>query len=118
MKSWICYILQSHKFPGKNPRTYVGITNDLTKRLRQHDGEISGGAKSTAGKGPWKIAAFVGGFTGKQEALQFEWRMHHPGFRGHGLEYRRKSLEKCLDYFLQKNKKLSVHWNENEKSNL
>ncbi len=31
---------------------YTGITNDLEKRLRQHNGEISGGAVYTSNKRP------------------------------------------------------------------
>jgi putative endonuclease len=31
---------------------YTGITTDLTRRLRQHNGEIVGGAKYTAARRP------------------------------------------------------------------
>lgn len=31
---------------------YIGKTTDLTKRLRQHNGEIAGGAKYTRGRRP------------------------------------------------------------------
>jgi len=34
---------------------YCGITIDLKKRLRQHNGEIKGGAKYTRGRGPHRI---------------------------------------------------------------
>ena len=34
---------------------YCGITNDLTKRLRQHNGEITGGAVYTSNKRPVKL---------------------------------------------------------------
>lgn len=34
---------------------YTGITNDLKKRLRQHNGEISGGAVYTSNKRPVKL---------------------------------------------------------------
>lgn len=34
---------------------YTGITNDLTKRLKQHNGEISGGAIYTRNKRPVKL---------------------------------------------------------------
>ena len=58
--------------------TYVGATVDLNRRLRQHNGEITGGARLTGakvacGKG-WKRAAHVSGFPDWQAALQFEWR--------------------------------------------
>ena len=58
--------------------TYVGATIDLEKRLRQHNGEIKGGAKATSikvGKGEtWRRACYVEGFPDWQSALQFEWR--------------------------------------------
>jgi putative endonuclease len=31
---------------------YTGVTNDLARRLRQHNGEISGGASYTRGRRP------------------------------------------------------------------
>lgn len=72
---WICYVLYSLKNPGS---TYVGITNDMIRRLRQHNGEISGGAKRTSKKRPWAILALFYWFPDKITALQFEWRVHHP----------------------------------------
>lgn len=58
--------------------TYVGATINLEKRLRQHNGEIKGGAHATSikvNKGEtWKRACYVEGFPDWQSALQFEWR--------------------------------------------
>ena len=58
--------------------TYVGATIDLEKRLRQHNGEIKGGARATSIKvnrgETWKRACYVEGFPDWQSALQFEWR--------------------------------------------
>jgi len=34
---------------------YTGITNDLEKRMRQHNGEIKGGAIYTSNKRPVKL---------------------------------------------------------------
>ena len=43
--------------------TYVGATVDLDHRLRQHNGEISGGAKATSGRaGSWRRVCHVEGF--------------------------------------------------------
>jgi len=36
------YILQSKVAP---TRTYVGVTNDIHRRLRQHNGHLAGGAR-------------------------------------------------------------------------
>ena len=34
---------------------YTGKTNDIKRRLRQHNGELAGGAKYTSGRGPGVI---------------------------------------------------------------
>ena len=34
---------------------YCGITTNLTRRLKQHNGEIKGGAKYTRGRGPCRF---------------------------------------------------------------
>ena len=55
-------------------RTYVGATVDLSRRLRQHNGDLKGGAKYTSSHRPWELAGTVTGFATFREALQFEWR--------------------------------------------
>jgi predicted GIY-YIG superfamily endonuclease len=70
--SWSVYLLIS--LDGR--RTYVGATSDPERRLKQHNREKSGGARSTAGVA-WRRAALVSGFRDKIEALQFEWRWKH-----------------------------------------
>jgi len=58
--------------------TYVGATVDLNRRLRQHNGEIKGGAHATTSKvkkgKTWKRVCYVSGFPDWSAALQFEWR--------------------------------------------
>ena len=72
-----CYLLRS-----RNPRwprsTYIGYTVDPANRLREHNGEISGGAKRTHGKRPWEMVLLVAGFPNAKAALQFEWAWQHP----------------------------------------
>ncbi len=46
-KIWIVYLLKC-----ANNSLYCGVTNDIDKRLRQHNGEIAGGAKYTRANGP------------------------------------------------------------------
>ena len=72
---YYCYILQSISNPR---RTYIGITNNLKRRLRQHNGDIVGGAKYTRSNRPWQMIGYLGGFRNKNEVLRFEYRMHHP----------------------------------------
>jgi putative endonuclease len=47
---WYVYVLlcADHSF-------YCGITTNLDRRLKQHNGEIKGGAKYTRGRGPHRI---------------------------------------------------------------
>ncbi len=52
--------------------TYIGVTCNLARRLRQHCGEIKGGAKRTRGRA-WRLLLWVEGFRSYAEALQFEW---------------------------------------------
>ena len=71
-KEWKCYTIASET------RTYVGKTNDLRRRLRQHNGAIKGGAKYTRTTGPWNCLFYVDGFDSNSTALKFEWRLHNP----------------------------------------
>jgi predicted GIY-YIG superfamily endonuclease len=69
---WSCYIIENKGF------TYVGVSNNVDKRLRAHNGEIKGGAKYTTSKGPgWKHICLVHGFPTKIESMQFEWALKH-----------------------------------------
>ena len=73
MHAYVCYCIQSMTCP----KTYVGVTNNLERRLRQHNGELKGGAKYTSTGGPWSIAMLVGPFGTYQHALHFEWHWKH-----------------------------------------
>ena len=70
---WIFYLIENRGC------TYAGVSPDPVRRLRQHNGEISGGADQTRGRGPWTVVYLVSGFRTRQEALQFEyaWRRVH-----------------------------------------
>ncbi len=48
--SWCVYMLRM-----RNGHLYTGITNNLPRRLRQHRGELVGGAKALRGKGPLEL---------------------------------------------------------------
>ena len=73
MHSYVCYCLQSLT----TPKTYVGVTNNLQRRVRQHNQELVGGAKYTKTGGPWTVAILVGPFLTYQHALHFEWHWKH-----------------------------------------
>ena len=59
-------------------KSYIGYTNDFKRRLRQHNGEIKGGAKyTTRNKNDyniWEPICIVNGFEDKCEAMRCEWK--------------------------------------------
>lgn len=54
--NWFVYLIRTAKGV-----LYTGISTDPLRRLRQHQGQLSGGAKALRGKGPlslvWQTAA-------------------------------------------------------------
>ena len=57
MDPWAFYMIRNGN------STYAGISTDVDRRLRQHNGEIRGGARYTTGRGPgWKHLCIVRGF--------------------------------------------------------
>lgn len=70
--SFYVYLLES-----TDKRTYVGATVDLDHRLRQHNGEISGGAVATSSRvaagNAWERVCHIRGFPDWKTALSFEW---------------------------------------------
>ena len=86
-----CYLLY---IPGTN-RTYIGATNDPAHRLRQHNGELAGGAKATSGK-QWTQAFYVSGFPDWSNTLQFEWAWKRQSRNQPGLKGKIVGLRKLL----------------------
>lgn len=81
-------------------RTYVGYTVNPENRIRQHNGEKTGGAKATRGR-EWEFAFIISGFETSQNALQCEWRLKHPfgiNKKGkyRGILGRLEGLEHCM----------------------
>ena len=75
-EKWFCYILKRVDC-NDSKSTYSGSTNDLSRRIRQHNGELVGGAKATKGK-QWEFYAILTGFVNHQNCLSAEWRIKHP----------------------------------------
>jgi predicted GIY-YIG superfamily endonuclease len=89
---WICYCLHNSK-----KYTYVGITNDFRRRHRQHNGEITGGAKYTRKYRPWSTLFRIHGLTCHKHVLQLEWAMKHRRKKGYsGVKGRVRTLEHLL----------------------
>jgi predicted GIY-YIG superfamily endonuclease len=85
---WSFYIIQN------KGSTYAGVSPDPIKRLRKHNGELSGGAKYTQSRGSgWTHVCLVHGFQTKIQALQFEWASKHvPPRDAGGINNRLKKL--------------------------
>lgn len=64
--NWIVYLIKC-----SDQTIYTGITNDLTKRLRAHNGEIKGGAKYTKTRRPVILLKFFE-VDSKSSALKLE----------------------------------------------
>ena len=82
-------------------RTYVGATKDVARRIRQHNGEIKGGARYTKSGRPWSIVATIEArdlktppVTDWTAALRLEWRIKHCRHGGTGKDVVERRLNK------------------------
>ena len=57
--------------PNQEWLQYVGMTNDISQRILQHNGKVIGGAKFTTSfeRGPWVYAMHIGGFINLKSAF-------------------------------------------------
>jgi putative endonuclease len=84
-------------------KTYVGITNNPNRRIRQHNGELVGGAKYTTsnkGSGQWLFYGFIKNLE-KRQSLSIEKRIKIKSkkLKGSPIERREKAIELILsDY--------------------
>jgi predicted GIY-YIG superfamily endonuclease len=94
--SYYCYLLISEN------KTYIGITNNLLKRLDQHNGLIKGGAKSTRTSKNWIYHTIIGIFKNKSDVCKFEWNWKNQLINNKwrktksGIENKLKRLEELL----------------------
>jgi|JI10StandDraft_1071094.scaffolds.fasta_scaffold739191_2 putative endonuclease len=66
-----CFVYVLGCISAAGPRTYVGWTNDLEKRLAKHNS--GAGAKSTRGR-VW-VMLYAERYETKQEAMSREWHL-------------------------------------------
>ena len=85
--SYYVYWIQS------GPRAYIGATVNPTKRLRQHNGEIKGGALRTRNRGPWHYHCVITGFRTWKEALQYEWAAKYYSKKCRSIASRQLAIE-------------------------
>lgn len=69
-REYLVYFLQAGR------QSYIGFTVNMTRRLRQHRGELVGGAKYTSSwphRRHLKLVACIRGFPTRHSALSYEW---------------------------------------------
>lgn len=66
MKAWQVYLLQC-----SDGSYYCGITNNMKRRIRQHNGELKGGAAYTRSRRPVFLLAALS-MENRQQALSAE----------------------------------------------
>ncbi len=66
-RGWYVYVLISAR-----GRTYVGVSVDVERRLRQHNGLLAGGARATRAGRPWRVGQVVGPVPGRGRAQALE----------------------------------------------
>ncbi len=95
-RNWNLYLLSN----ATTSNTYLGVTTDPSRRLRQHNGEISGGARATRNFGKhWRIHLLVP-FLTKSEALSIERTCKNKRRKGKGktpLERRINIIHTIID---------------------
>jgi len=96
-KIYVSYILESDC----KKRTYLGITNDLHHRLRQHNGFIKGGARQTTSGRPWSVKAMVGPFLSLRDVLRFEKQGHLMNGKRRRGKITKRWNESALDFRLR-----------------
>jgi predicted GIY-YIG superfamily endonuclease len=100
-KRFFVYLLES----SISHSTYVGATVNLDRRIRQHNKELTGGAKATTNKvckgELWSFVCYVSEFPDWKNALQFEWRFKQLGRKLPSnmkpIERRMQSLYKLIN---------------------
>jgi predicted GIY-YIG superfamily endonuclease len=98
-KNYVVYVLinTSHN------KTYIGITNKPTRRIRQHNCELVGGAKYTTSNksdGIWKFYGFIKNLD-KKTALSLEKKIkiRSKKISGTPIEKRTKAIGSLLNEF-------------------
>ena len=94
--SYIIYLIINTN----NNKTYIGITNNQARRIRQHNGEIVGGAKYTSinkNNGKWIYYGYINNLS-KNIALSLEKKIKITSKRctGSPIEKRLKAINNII----------------------
>lgn len=98
MENWKVYLLEA---TDGSRKTYVGATLDVERRLKQHNGALSGGARATSGH-QWRRMCYITGFPHERAALQFEWKWKNVSKQQKGSAIQRRIKALCLLFGLEK----------------
>jgi len=69
---YYCYLITN-----EHNQCYTGITNDLNKRIKQHNGILKNGAKCTKKSKLWSYHTVIGVFETRSDVSSFEWYWKH-----------------------------------------
>jgi putative endonuclease len=99
MNEYVVYVLinTSHN------KTYVGITNNTIRRLRQHNGDLVGGAKYTTsnkGLGEWVFYGFIKSLEKRQSlSIEKKIKIKSKKLKGSPIERRVKAINLILSEY-------------------
>jgi predicted GIY-YIG superfamily endonuclease len=84
---------------------YIGYTNNLFRRIKQHNRLLKGGAKATKGY-IWSYFCIFTNFSNNIEALQTEWRIKYS-------TYKKNIIDKINSFinYINTNKRVSPNGN-------
>lgn len=91
---WYLYLLWNPRIN----RTYIGCTTDPKRRLRQHNRELVGGAKSTHKGAPdWVMICFISGFDSQSSVMRWEkiLKLRCRGLEARSYAFKDLSFGKC-----------------------
>jgi|SaaInlStandDraft_5_1057022.scaffolds.fasta_scaffold81107_1 predicted GIY-YIG superfamily endonuclease len=95
-KNWFNYIVFD------TVKTYVGSTVDIDRRIRQHNKEIKGGAKYTAG-GTWEYYCVIYNLYGhKNKCLSEEWQIKHATSKVKGAHSTKERRQIAVEQYIPK----------------
>ena len=93
-----------------NYNSYTGSTPNLYRRIRQHNGELKGGAKYTTRRlnnllFKWKYRFIIMTFLQKNDALSLEWNIKHQINRGRSklnVDILLERFDRTIEYMIKK----------------
>lgn len=99
MNNWSLYLLEN----SSSGITYLGVTTDKDRRLKQHNGLLKGGAKFTTarkGNGEWVLKAYIDNLT-SSTAHSYESKVKKCKSKGNGdtpLERKINLIKKFMEH--------------------